>query len=271
MTDVAGRTVLITGGAGQLGRALGLRLAARGGQVVLWDRDGPALQTAADAIAEATGAAPWTHALDITDTEQVDAALARVRSEVGAVSVLVNNAGVASGSRLVDLDDATIRAQLTVNALAPLLLTKRVLPDLIARDSGHLVTIASAVGLQGVGIARLSAYVASKRAAVGMHEAVRHELRQDAPGVAHTLVCPYFIDTGMFRGTRPRWPPMLALEPVADAVVGAIEQDRPLVRMPWVIRLVGLLNLLPTAVTDRISDAMGVHRALETYEGRSAR
>ena len=270
MTDVAGRVVLITGGAGGLGRALATRLAARGGHVALWDRDAHALERAAEEVAAASGRRPHVDAVDVTDPAQLDAGLAAVRQALGAVSVLVNNAGVASAGRLADLDDDAITATLAVNAVAPLLLTKRVLPDLVARDSGHVVTIASAVGLQGVGVARLSAYTASKRAAVGLHESVRHELRQEAPGVAHTLVCPYFIDTGLFAGTRPRWPRMLDLAPVADATVRAIERDRPLVRLPWLIRLVPVLNLLPTALTDRLADAMGVHRALETFEGRSS-
>ena len=74
---------------------------------------------------------------------------------------------------------------------------------MIARDEGHVVTVASAAGL--VGVKGLVDYSSSKFAAVGFDEALRMELADTAPGVKTTVVCPFFIDTGMFEGAQTRF------------------------------------------------------------------
>jgi len=81
---------------------------------------------------------------------------------------------------------------------------KAFLPDMISRDRGHIVSMSSGGGLFGV--SGLADYGASKAAVVGFHEAVRMELYAlNKPGVHMTLVCPFFINTGMFDGTRTRF------------------------------------------------------------------
>ena len=96
-----------------------------------------------------------------------------------------------------------------------------------ARGSGHIVTVASAAGL--IGTARETDYAASKFAAVGFDEALRQELRRSAPGVRTTVVCPYYIDTGMFKGVKTRFPlllPVLKEQEVADRVLKAVRRNQ---------------------------------------------
>ena len=98
---------------------------------------------------------------------------------------------------------------------------------MIQRNRGHIVTIASASGL--IGVARLADYASSKWAAVGFDESLRAELSKVAPGVMTTVVCPFYINTGMFRGVRSRFPfllPILEEDDVARRVVHAIQTDR---------------------------------------------
>ena len=137
--------------------------------------------------------------------------------EVGPVDVLVNNAGVISGQLLSELTDEAIERTLAVNTLALFWCTRAFLPAMVERRRGHVVTLASAAGL--VGVVRQTDYSASKHAAVGFAESLRFELRRYAPEVHTTLVCPFYINTGMFDGagrgcrgccrswTRPRSSP----------------------------------------------------------------
>jgi NAD(P)-dependent dehydrogenase (short-subunit alcohol dehydrogenase family) len=124
---------------------------------------------------------------------------------------------VVSGAPLLELTDEQIEDLPGQRARA--LLGDTTVPDggMVARGRGHVVTMASAAGL--VGVARQTDYSASKHAAVGFDESLRVELSHGtAPGVRTTVVCPYYVDTGMFEGVRTRVPvllPILRPEPVA--------------------------------------------------------
>ena len=159
-----------------------------------------------------------------------------VRAAAGDVDVLVNNAGIVSGRPLLELPDERIERTFAVNTLALFWTTKAFLPAMKARGSGHIVTVASAAGL--IGTARETDYAASKFAAVGFNEALRQELRRSAPGVQTTVVCPFYVDTGMFKGVKTRFPlllPVLKEQDVADRVLKAIQHDQPLVQMPFMV------------------------------------
>ena len=119
----------------------------------------------------------------------------------------------------------------------------------------------------------LSDYCASKFAAVGFHESLRAELRRAAPGVGATLVCPFFVNTGMFAGVRTRFPrllPILDPETVAEAALRAVERDRALVVRPRFVHSLKLLRLLPAGWLDPISAFFGIHAAMDTFAGRPA-
>ena len=173
----------------------------------------------------------------MSDREQVYARADEVRAAAGDVDVLVNNAGIVSGRPLLELSDERIERTFAVNTLALFWTTKAFLPAMKARGSGHIVTVASAAGL--IGTARETDYAASKFAAVGFNEALRQELRRSGSGVRTTVVCPYYIDTGMFKGVKTRFPlllPVLKEQDVADRVLKAIQRDQPQVQMPFMVQ-----------------------------------
>jgi all-trans-retinol dehydrogenase (NAD+) len=122
----------------------------------------------------------------------------QVRGEVGDPIVVVNNAGVVSGQHLIDLAPEQIERTFAVNVLALYWVTKAFLPAMLANGEGHVVTVASAAGL--IGVAKQTDYSASKHAAVGFDESLRMELRRMGSRLRTTVVCPYYIDTGMFEG-----------------------------------------------------------------------
>ena len=138
-----------------------------------------------------------------------------------------------------------------------------------ARGGGHLVTVSSAAGL--IGSARETDYAASKFAAVGFNEALRQELRRSAPGVKTTVVCPFYIDTGMFAGVKTRFPlllPILKEQDVADRILKAIQHDEPLVQMPFMVRSLPAMRLLPVWAFDRLADLFGINSAMDAFSGR---
>jgi len=135
--------------------------------------------------------------------------------------------------------------------------------------SGHIVTIASASGY--IGVARLADYAASKWAAVGFDESLRAELRKVAPGVLTTVVCPFYINTGMFRGVRSRFPwllPILEEDDVAERVVRAIRNGTRRVVLPWPVQMLPLLRVLPVGVFDWIANFLGVNTSMDEFVGR---
>lgn len=264
MTDVRDRTVLVTGAGRGIGRLLAVELAERGARLVLWDVDDDAVESAA----KACGAA-GAYCCDVSDRQAVYAMAGRVRREVGDVDVLVNNAGVVNGQPFLSLDDADVERTFAVNVLALYWTTKAFLPRMIERGSGHLVTMASAAGL--VGVARQSDYSASKHAAVGFDQSLRVELARIAPMIRTTVVCPSYVDTGMFAGVRTRFRrllPILAPEDVALRVADAIARDRARVLLPPLVHLVPVVQALPPRIGDRIMGAFGVNASMDGFAGR---
>jgi NAD(P)-dependent dehydrogenase (short-subunit alcohol dehydrogenase family) len=134
--------------------------------------------------------APGHDELDVTDESAVEAYFGDLR-----VDVLVNNAGIAAGAPLArtTLDDW--RAHLDVNATGAFLCTRAVLPGMIERGDGRIVTVASVAGL--VGARYTVAYSASKHAAIGLMRATAAELA--GTGVTANAVCPAYVDTDMTR------------------------------------------------------------------------
>jgi all-trans-retinol dehydrogenase (NAD+) len=266
MTRLDGSTILVTGAARGLGRQLALQAAQRGARIVAWDLDGSGL----DALAAELGPALVAQAVvDVTDRASIAAGVDAVPSGADAVDVVVNNAGVVSGARLVDLRPEQIERTFSVNVLALYWVTQAFLPSMLRRDRGHVVTMASAAGL--VGVAKQTDYSASKHAAVGFMESLRSELRRDGAKVSTTTVCPFYIDTGMFAGARSRWPRLLPIlhEPdVAARILRAVERDKAMLHLPPIVATLPVSRILPTRLFDRVMDLLGVNRSMDDFVGR---
>ena len=205
--------------------------------MTIWDLDAEGADRVALEASEAGASSAHAFTCDVSDREQVYARADETRAAAGDVDVLVNNAGIVSGRPLLELPDERIERTFAVNTLALFWTTKAFLPAMKARGSGHVVTVASAAGL--IGTARETDYAASKFAAVGFNESLRQELRRSARGVRTTVVCPFYIDTGMFQGVKTRFPlllPVLKEQQVADRVLKAIRRNTPQVQMPWMVQ-----------------------------------
>jgi len=248
--SLSGARVIITGAASGIGRRMADFARARGAEVVGWDLRGSDID------------------VDVTDSAAVDAAA--VAS--GPVDVLINNAGVVSGQRLLESSEAQIRRTFEVNVLAHFWTSRAVLPGMIERGRGKIVTIASAAAL--LGVARQTDYAASKWAAFGFAESLRAELRKDGSPISTLVVAPYFIDTGMFAGVRTKFPlllPILQERDVARRVLDAIESGRQQLILPPFARLTPLLRVLPPIAFDAVTDFLGINQTMDEFTGRSPR
>lgn len=270
MRDFQGTVTVITGGASGIGRLLALSLARMGSRVVAWDRDANALASLEEE-SKAEGLAIFAFECDVTDRARVYALAERVERDVGPVDILVNNAGIVSGKPLLETPDDRIVRTIEVNFLSNCWTVKAFLPSMLERDSGHIVTIASAAAI--IGVTGLADYSASKFAAFGFHEAVRMELRRQGKRIATTVVCPFFIDTGMFAGVRTRFPfllPIMRPEYAVERIVGAIGRRKNRLIMPRFVYSAYILRLLPVSALDSLAAFFGISNAMDHFTGRVA-
>jgi len=268
MADFTNKTVLITGGGGGLGSSLALKIAARGGHVVIWDIDDAGLATVAEQIS-GSGKKVNTYHCDVSDREMVYSTAEKVRDDVGRVNILINNAGIVSGRPFLESTDEQLRRTMEVNVLAHFWTVKAFLPDMISSNSGHVVTIASAGGI--VGSARLVDYSASKFAAFGFDEALRAELKKQRLNIQTTVVCPYFMRGEMFAGVKTRFSfllPILDPDCVSERIVQGIARKKRRLIMPAMVYTTWLLRLLPVDFFDRLATLLGVHSAMDEFHGR---
>jgi all-trans-retinol dehydrogenase (NAD+) len=270
MSEIAGKNVVITGGARGMGRLMAMEMAWLGGRVIVYDVAAEALEAVVDEVRAAGGEA-YGYVCDISDRREVYRVSGEVKARVGPADVVVNNAGIISGRRLLEIPDERIEAVFGVNVLALYWVTKAFLPEMIERNSGHIVTMASAAGLLGVD--RQTDYSASKHAAIGFAESLRVELKRAGhTGVKTTIVEPFYVDTGMVEGVKSRFPrllPILEQEAVAARVVRAVLQNQQEVRIPSMLKLVPVLRFLPVSLFDRIAGFLGVHESMDCFVGRS--
>jgi NAD(P)-dependent dehydrogenase (short-subunit alcohol dehydrogenase family) len=274
MRSVEGKAVLVTGAARGMGRLFAERaVGERARVVVLWDVDEPELQRAVDDLAGGE-CEVFGHAVDVTDLESVQQAASMVLDHVGAVEVLVNNAGVVRGNAYFWETDSLRDTAVTigVNTLAPMYVTREFLPTMIEQDGEcRLLNLASAAGFMPN--PRMAAYAASKWAVIGWSDSVRLELSQAGAGhVKVTTVCPYYVNTGMFEGAKAA-PLLPVLEPadVVDEAWKGMCAGHAFVVLPRTVVLSEMLKgVVPVGVRDFIAgNVLGVYRTMEDFVGRS--
>ena len=268
MRELRGKRVLITGGARGIGLALARRLAREGATLLLADLDARALDESAASI-RATGAGAFGFPVDVTDTLSIAALRDAVHGEGGPIDVLVNNAGVVFGGPFLEVPLARHVTTYRVNVEGLVAMTHAFLPDLLEREDAHLVNVSSASGF--LALPHGTTYASSKWAVIGFSESLRSELKlggNDHVGV--TTVCPSYVTTGLFDGVRaPFLVPLLTPEKLAEKVTRAILDDRPWVRLPWMVKLTPFLKgVLPAAVFDSTARLLGVSTSMTTWKGR---
>ncbi len=188
MASLAGQIAIVTGAGTGIGAAIAERLSADGATLALVGRrDGP-LKDLAARLANA-----HAFAADVTDELSVTAMVAAVTQELGAASILVNNAGAAESAPFERTSLALWNQMLAVNLTGAFLCARAVLPAMKKAGSGRIVTVASTAGLKGYDY--VAAYCAAKHGVIGMTRALAGEVARK--GVTVNAVCPGFTETPM--------------------------------------------------------------------------
>ncbi|SAK46855.1 Short-chain dehydrogenase/reductase SDR [Caballeronia arationis] len=171
--DLAGRTVVITGGARGIGYAVAQRSLKSGAQVALWDIDAERLQRAADELDGADRVSATV--VELTDEASVEAAVQKTLAAHGKIDVLVNNAGITGGNGTTwELAPDVWRRVIDVNLTGPFLTCRAIVPHMLKNGYGRIVNIASVAGKEGNPNA--SHYSASKAGLIGLTKSLGKEL-----------------------------------------------------------------------------------------------
>ncbi len=199
MTDgLGGKTALITGAGGGIGRETALTLAREGASIASLDLDGDAARATAEAV-EAAGWAAWASALDVSDSAAAAAAIGAAEAALGAIDCLVNIAGIYSVAEVETITDGDWRRMFAVHVDGTFYCCRAVLPGMTARASGAIVNTASLHAVRGQ--ARAVHYSAAKGAIVGLTKALARE--KASSGIRVNAIAPGPIDTALFRGALP--------------------------------------------------------------------
>jgi NAD(P)-dependent dehydrogenase (short-subunit alcohol dehydrogenase family) len=199
-SDLQGRTVLVTGAGSGIGRETALLSARRGADLVICDIDDAGLGET-EAAARALGRSVLARHVDVADREQMRDFAAAVGDEVGAVDLLVNNAGVGLAAELLDTELEDWDWIVSINLIGVVHGCHYFIPGMVERGAGgHVVNISSAAGFYAT--PALGAYTATKFAVLGLSQSLRLELASHGIGV--TAICPGIIDTPITRSARAR-------------------------------------------------------------------
>lgn len=195
MTDLAGKTVILTGGGGGIGGATCRLLGARGAKVAVFDlNQEAAARVAAEIISQ--GGTALAVACDITNRRHVDDAVAVTQAQLGPVDVLVNNAGWDVFKPFLQTIPAEWEKLIAVNMVGALHMHHAVLPVMVARKSGRIVNIASDAAR--VGSSGEAVYAACKGGLVALSKTLAREHARD--GITVNVICPGPTETALFAG-----------------------------------------------------------------------
>ncbi len=257
--NLKGAVVVVTGGARGIGLAITEAMLAAGAKVSIGDVDVALAET------EAKRLGIFAAHLDVRSRASFADFLEATEKALGPIDVLVNNAGIMPMGAFTLEDPALAEAQIDINFRGVLYGMQLALPDMLARQRGHIVNIASLAGR--FAIPGAAVYTGTKFAVVGMTEAVAAENRNS--GVNFTIIMPSKVTTELASGTDDagRGIPAVSPQEVAAAVVNAIRQPCLMVAVPDYLQTAhALYGLVPSWLQERGRRILGDNRILTNLD-----
>jgi 3-oxoacyl-[acyl-carrier protein] reductase len=175
METLKGKIALVTGAGKGIGRAIAIALANEGAHVGIIARTEKDLLTVADEI-RTTGVKAAIATADVSDINSVNTAVDNIQKELGNIDILINNAGIGTFGKFLELEPSVWENQVKTNLFGVYYVTRAVLPQMIERKTGDIVNISSTAGLKGAAVT--SAYSASKFGVMGLTESLMLEVRK---------------------------------------------------------------------------------------------
>jgi len=259
MQQLDGKVAVVTGGASGIGLAMAQRFAREGMKLALADIETGALEQAA-ADFEADGVEVFPHVVDVSNADQMDGLAQAVLDRFGAVHVVCNNAGVATGGPMWELSTADWEFALRPNLWGVIHGVRVFTKHLIAQDEGHIVNTASLAGL--VSVPGVAPYNVTKHGVVTLSETLHGELAALGSKVGVSVLCPGFVNTRLWDSERNRPEELKSAETTPNA-----EQEQTAQVMKALI--VGGTPVDPIA--ERVLDAVRNQRFyILTHEGSEA-
>ena len=236
--DFKNKIVLITGGCSGIGKIMSRKSLERGcSQLIIWDINEEGLARTKSEFST-LGGEVLTYKVDVSNLDEIKINAQRVKTEVGSVDILINNAGIVVGKYFHEHTHEQIEKSMSINTTAVMHTTLEFLPGMIAKNSGAICNIASSAGL--ISNPKMSVYASSKWAVVGWGDSVRLEMNQLKKNISVTTIMPFFINTGMFDGVKSKVLPILEPERTSERIIKAIEKETKMFALPlpyWFIRI----------------------------------
>lgn len=224
MTDLKNKTALVTGAGKGIGKAIALALAKEGVNVILVARTQEEIDSVAAKVRSLRVKALAVTA-DVADINSVNAAVEKALGEFGAIDILINNAGIASFGKFLELEPTDWERIIQVNLMGPYYVTRAVVPNMIERQSGDIINISSTAGLAGN--AMTSAYSASKFALLGLTDSLMQEMRKH--NIRVTALTPSTVATDMAKElklTDGNPDKVMQAEDMAELVIAQLKLNR---------------------------------------------
>jgi short-subunit dehydrogenase len=275
MENLQGRTALVTGGSGGIGAHIARALAREGVNVVVSGRRQDALESIAGEL-RGLGIMSEAISADLADLEQAESLVDRAEQVFGSLDLIVHNAGIELASSFTQYTREELVTMININLAAPLLMTHRVLPGMLARGAGHVVFISSVAGT--LGPAYQEPYAASKAGLIGLTQSLRAEYAGSPVGFS--VICPGFVKgDGMYQRmvdegvVSNRLMGSTTIEKIIDGVLHAIRRDLPeVLESGSPLRPLLALSELAPRLGERIvnrSGATALFRRLAASRGRA--
>jgi 3-oxoacyl-[acyl-carrier protein] reductase len=192
MSQLANQVAVVTGAGRGIGRAIALKFAAEGADVVCVSRTAENSEKVAGEV-RALGRKAWAYAVDVADSAAVKAAADKISAEAGRVDILVNNAGVTRDGLVMRMSDADWDSVLNTNLKGAFLFIRAFTRLFLKQRSGRIINVASIIGL--IGNAGQCNYAASKAGLIGLTQSIARELA--SRNVTVNALAPGFIETDM--------------------------------------------------------------------------
>lgn len=266
--ELKNKKLLITGGASGIGKIMARKSLERGvSHLVIWDINEEGLAKTKEEFSK-FGIPIFIYKVDISNLDEIKINAQKVRTEVGKIDVLINNAGIVVGKYFHENTHQDIQKTMLINSNALMHVTLEFLPEMMKENSGAICNIASSAGL--ISNPKMAVYAASKWAVNGWSDSLRLEMEQLKKNISVTTIMPFYINTGMFDGVQSKLIPILEPEPTAEKIIKSIENKSKILAMPlpyWFIRI--SQGILPLPIFDWVMDhVFGVYDTMKYFRGR---